>query len=216
MSSAELFTSLHTLDIKYQQRGGINCHGLLGTYDDLMLWLHQQRHCVVSPVIFLWLGNSIGNHCSRDAAALLTRIVSSEIACELRFIIGVDGCRDISQIERCYDAKNPLMQAFLTNGLRHANRLAEISLFRDEDWVCTGCYDSTERTWKYFYVAQEDLEIDLLGTRIKFVKDERILAISSAKWTECDIVSIVKKARLVVENAWKDTDDVYGKVSFSS
>ena len=216
MSSAELSTSLHTLDVKYQQRGGINCHGLLGTYDDLMLWLHQQRHCVVSPVIFLWLGNSIGNHCSRDAAALLTRIVSSEIACELRFIIGVDGCRDISQIERCYDAKNPLMQAFLTNGLRHANRLAEISLFRDEDWVCTGCYDSTERTWKYFYVAQEDLEIDLLGTRIKFVKDERILAISSAKWTECDIVSIVKKARLVVENAWKDTDDVYGKVSFSS
>ena len=210
--SEELLNSLEKLEVNFRQEGSIKCHGLLGAYDDLLPWLGQQLHGIVSPVIFLWLGNSIANYCSRDAASILTRIVSSERISELRFIIGVDGCREISQIEECYDPRNPLTRDFLMNGLRHANDLAGQSVFRGEDWACMGYYDSTDHTWKDYFVAQSDLEMKLLGTSLNFAKNERILCMRSAKWTEYDIASIARKAGLVVKNTWKDTDDVYGNL----
>ena len=217
ISSEGLVNSLESLKIKFRQEGSIKCHGLLGAYDDVLPWLEQQLHGIVSPVIFLWLGNSIANYSSRDAASILNRIVSSKITYEIRFIIGVDGCQEISQIERCYDPGNPLTRDFLMNGLRHANDLAGLSLFREEDWTCMGCYDKTDHTWKDYYVAQRNLEMNLLGTSLKFAKNERILCISSAKWTEHDVANIARKAGLVVKNTWKDTDDVYGNLSsFSS
>ncbi|KAG7006590.1 hypothetical protein G7Y79_00014g037650 [Physcia stellaris] len=210
ISSEELLNSLDRLEVKFRQGGGINCHGLLGSYDDLIPWLEQKLDRIVSPVIFFWLGNSIANYCSRDAAKILTRLVSSKITCELRFIIGADGCQELSQIERCYTPGNPLTRDFLMNGLRYANDLAGLSLFHEEDWACVGCYDSTDRTWKDYYVARRDLEMDLLGTRLTFARDERMLCIRSAKWTEYDIASIARKAGLIVKKSWKDTDNVYG------
>ena len=212
LSSKELTSSLQKLAGDFPPERGITCHGLLGTYNDLAFWLAQQLKHLLSPVLFLSLGNSIGNFSSQDASAFLAQFTSTQTKRELRFIVGVDGCQDVRQIESCYEPSNPLTRAFLMNGLEQANEVLGFYFFRGQDWACVGLFDKVDRTWKDYYVAQRDLELKIAGTCIKIAKDERILAISSAKWTECDIRKISLEAGLRLSRSWRDTDKTYGNV----
>lgn len=162
-------------------------------------------------MIFLWLRNSIGNLSAREASSFLARFVSSNAINHLQFIIGIDGCQNQSQIERCYDPTNPVTRDFLMNGLDQANKVLETSVFREGDWTCMGFFDPTDNVWKSYYVARRNVELNFAEPSIHIAKGERIFAISSAKWTQRQIEKISSGAGFWMAKAWKDEDSVYGK-----
>ena len=163
-------------------------------------------------MVILWLGNSIGNFSFQQASTFLAGFISKNAEFPLRLVIGVDGCEDVSQIENCYDPKNPLTLDFLMNGLEQANEVLGAPVFNKEDWSCVGSYNEKEHVWKDYYVAQRSIELNIAGSTIRISKDERIIAISSAKWSERQVSEISYEAGFRVSEVWRDSDQIYGSV----
>lgn len=213
LSPVGLLSSLAVLTETFPRSSCIECHGLLGSYDDFLAWLVQKPQQLKSPVILLWLGNSIGNLDASDASALLTRFGSCMVTEDLQFIIGVDGCQDQSQIERCYNPANAVTREFLMNGLDQANKVLSQSVFRKGEWTCIGFYDTMDHSWKSYYVARRDLELETAESSIMIGKGERILAIRSAKWTQCEVEQVSSAGGFRVAKTWKDDKTTYGNMS---
>ncbi|KAL8897463.1 MAG: hypothetical protein Q9207_007208 [Kuettlingeria erythrocarpa] len=209
LSPVGLLSSLAALTDTFPRSSGIACHGLLGSYDDFLLWFLQKPKQLQSHVTLLWLGNSIGNFDSTDASALLARFDACMATKDLQFIIGIDGCRDQSQIEKCYDPVHPVTRDFLMNGLDQANKVLGTSVFRKEEWTCKGFYDSTDHAWKSYYVTRRDAVLALAGSIVKVGKGERVLAIRSAKWTQREVDTVSSAAGFQVAKTWKDVDSIY-------
>ena len=191
--------------------GVIQCHGLLGTYEDGIDWLttsFRQSHSVVTT---LWLGNSIGNFSPEAATAILERFRTCSEQLSLRFIVGVDGCRDMDLMQRSYDPTSSLTRAFLSNGLIHANDVLGFAYFPNDYWTYGGSYDPTERSWKQYYVATRKHHLHLGGCSIGFGEGEPVLAIRSAKWTQHDMKRIVMAAGLKITAVWGTADQAYGE-----
>ncbi|KAL8748566.1 MAG: hypothetical protein Q9184_007214 [Pyrenodesmia sp. 2 TL-2023] len=212
LSPVGLLSSLAVLTETFPQSSRIGCHGLLGSYDDFLAWLAQKPKQLKSPVIILWLGNSIGNLDASEASAFLARFGSCIATKGLQFIIGVDGCRDQSQIERCYNPANAVTREFLMNGLDQANKVLSQSVFSKQDWTCFGFYDTMDQSWKSYYVARSDLILRSAESTIKIGKGERILAIRSAKWTQREVEKVSSAGGFRVVKTWKDDDTTYGNV----
>ncbi|KAL8920830.1 MAG: hypothetical protein Q9208_006002 [Pyrenodesmia sp. 3 TL-2023] len=210
LSPVALLSSLAVLTETFPRSSCIGCCGLLGSYDDFLAWLAQKPKQLKPPVILLWLGNSIGNLDASDASALLARFGSCMATKGLQFIIGVDGCRDPSQIERCYNPANAVTHEFLMNGLDQANKVLGQSVFRKEEWTCIGFYDTVDTSWKSYYVARRDLELESAESTISIGKGERILAIRSAKWTQNEVEKLSSAGGFRVAKTWKDGDTSYG------
>lgn len=210
LSPVGLLSSLAALTETFPRSSGIGCHGLLGSYDDFLVWFLQKPKQLQSHVTLLWLGNSIGNFNSTDASALLARFDACMATKDLQLIIGVDGCRDQSQIKKCYDPANLVTRDFLMNGLDQANKVLGTSVFREDDWACTGFYDTMDHAWKSYYVARRDVVLELAGSIVKVGRGERILAIRSAKWTQREVDNVSCAAGFQVAKTWKDENSTYG------
>lgn len=213
-SSAELSRSLTHLERTFLLGSGIECHGLLGDYEDGLSWLSEYSQNCPGPTTVLWLGNSIGNFSSNEAVAFLTQCRQRYENPDLQFLLGVDGCRDMAEIERCYDPDRPETQEFLFNGLDRANYVLAKSCFNKRDWGCQGSFDRTDNTWKQFYVAKKDLVLNAAGTSVSVAKDERILAIRSAKWSQLEVETIAERAGFQMSRCWLNEDVSYGKTLY--
>ena len=210
-SYAELSRSLKLLRRTFLPGSGIECHGLLGDYEDGLLWLSDYSQNCPGPMTVLWLGNSIGNFSSNVAVTFLDRFRQSHENAGLLFIVGVDGCRDLGEIERCYHPDRPATRQFLINGLDRANYVLGESCFHKQDWDCQGSYDTNENSWNQYYVAKKDLVLNAAGKSIAIAKDERILAIKSAKWSRSDVKIIAELAGFQMTTCWLNEDFSYGK-----
>lgn len=210
-SSAELSRSLTHLKRTFLPGSGIECHGLLGDYEDGLSWLSETSKNCPGPTTVLWLGNSIGNFSSSGAVAFLAHFRQRYKNPNLQFIVGVDGCRDMAEIERCYHPDRPETRHFLLNGLDRANSVLATSCFHRRDWGCQGSFDSSDNSWQQFYVARRDLVLDVAGTSIAVAKDERILAIRSAKWSQLEVETIAERAGFQMTRSWLNEDLSYGK-----
>ena len=214
VSPAELTHSLKRLKKQYPSGSIIQCHGLLGTYDDGVAWLSRQSKEAVSALTILWLGNSIGNFSPKAASAGLERFCCVGKQLELQFIVGVDSCRDLGLMSRGYDPTKGRTRTFLLNGLSHANEILNVPCFSDNGWTCSGSYDPTEKSWKQYYVAKTRTELGLGSSCICVDAGEQVLAIRSAKWSESDVCRISKAAGLKVGAIWRTDNHDYGMSPF--
>ena len=159
VSPAELRRSLWKLTEEYSLGSRIQCHGLLGTYDDGVAWLSRQCKQFISALTILWPGNSIGIVSLKAASAGFERFCFCSRMMDLQFVIGVDNCRDLNLMSRSYDPTNNRTRMFLLNGLSHADGLLNTACFSDSEWTCSGSYDPIERSWKQYYVARHSSDL---------------------------------------------------------
>ncbi|KAL8730728.1 MAG: hypothetical protein Q9181_004566 [Wetmoreana brouardii] len=217
VSPEQLARSLTALRRSFSPQGRIQCQGLLGTYDDGLAWLVGKPKQTMSAVTILWLGNSMGNLGRAAAVSVLEGFRLGSTKFDLRFVIGIDSCRDLDLIRRCYDPSTDLTQRFLLNGLRHANRINGTESFREDEWTCGGSYGVTERSWSQYYIAKKDNCILFGSCMFHFKKGEKVLATRSAKWGDDDMSRISKAAGLQISTSWKTAGNDYGIVfSYSS
>lgn len=190
--------------------------GLLGTYEDCILWLNQPENLNgLSSITFLWMGNSIANfpHHS-DASAFLGRFRE---ACQLSrincsFILSTDICDRSSRMNEAYNLDKPELQAWLSNGLKHANTALGGKVFRFEDWKIITEFDPQEHNLNTYYTALFDIKLNLKsvkGKPIVFSKGTRIPIITSGKWSEEIMGEICVDAGFRIQQRWKDDSRVY-------
>ena len=82
----------------------VRCRGLLGTYDDGLMWL-QQGNIASRPRVVLSLGSTLGSFARPEAAKFLRGVsraidhaVDGAISSDPLMIIGVDGCKGAERV----------------------------------------------------------------------------------------------------------------------
>ncbi|KAF9883884.1 hypothetical protein FE257_002678 [Aspergillus nanangensis] len=211
-----LTDSLRELSRELGTIRSISITGLWGTYEDCVTWISSQvglESLGMSTVTFLWMGNSVSNMDHHaDASALLTHLKhacqSSSLDCQ--FLIAADACEDIKKIHDAYDTRHPTLQAFISNGLAHANGVLGHKVFCLEDWSCVSEFYPHESKLEVYYCARRDMNVDLgNGGTYHIQNGERVRAITSGKWRKALMIEVASAAGLQMNHAWGDSSGVY-------
>ncbi|OTB00076.1 hypothetical protein M426DRAFT_244532 [Hypoxylon sp. CI-4A] len=184
----------------------VQCHGLLGTYDDGREWLKQpqiasRRKCVLS------LGSSIGNF-HRDEAASFLRGFADVLQPADSFLIGLDSCTDPSKVYHAYNDRHGITHRFILNGLVHANEVLGHKEFDLDDWQVIGeyVYDIEGGRHQAFYSPVRDTVV--LGETIK--AHERVQVEQSLKYSKEGCDNLWRAAGMIEANRWMTGDEDYG------
>ena len=138
----------------------VNCHGLLGTYEDGLEWLKSPKTSK-KPTCIMSLGSSIGNLSRQEAAEFLKSFALILDSTRKDFmIISIDGCLDARKVYQAYNDRNGLTHLFYRNALTHANKLLGKEAFKQDDWNVVGEYDTTAGRHQAFFVPIRDIKID--------------------------------------------------------
>ncbi len=208
LSRSELqgcISSLSDLSLKH-----VGCYGLLGTYDDAQTWL-QTPDVVERPKCILSLGSSIGNMPSSEAGSFLAGFsetlrrqkasVSPQYQrSESSMIIGIDPCKDETQVRKAYNDPSKLNAKFVLNSLARANDILGYTAFEPKDWEVHGEWvDDGYHQWlvPLSEVAFEDTVIKA---------GERVHIVQSQKYSAEERSLLWKKAGLKEVHGWPSQD----------
>ena len=169
----------------------VQCHGLLGTYDDGLAWLQssenqQRKKCI------MWLGSSLGNF-TRPEAANFLKSFSKILGGQDAMLIGVDACQDKDKVYHAYNDKEGITHEFVRNGLNQANRLLGKDVFKQDNWEVVGEYDEAHGRHQAFYCALTDLDIEdvhiTAGERIRVEESYKYSLLQSSQlWQGAGLV----------------------------
>ncbi|CCU74737.1 hypothetical protein BGHDH14_bgh02375 [Blumeria hordei DH14] len=172
----------------------VKCHGLYGTYDDVLQWL-MKPEIMTRPKCILWLGSSLGNF-ERNEASIFLQKFSKILQPADSMLIGVDGTCNGAKILR-----------FILNGLLHANNILGKVLFDLSDWRVIGEYvhDDDGGRHQAFCVPKRDLQFEDI-----FIQEgERILIEKSLKYPDEEAAKLWKDSGLVENNRWSASSTTY-------
>ena len=206
LSKPELERTLSAVPEEYQY---VQCHGLLGTYDDALEWLNRPelQH---RPKCILTLGSSIGNFGRQEAANFLGSFANT-LGSNDCMIVGLDACHNKQKVFSAYNDRHGKTHDFIRNGLVHANRLLGKAVFKLEDWKVIGEFDEPARRHQAFYTPIKDLVID--GVYIK--AGEKIRIEESHKYSAVQSSELWQAAGLLERASFGNSIDDYRKVPFS-
>ncbi|KAI1181189.1 histidine-specific methyltransferase [Nemania sp. FL0916] len=195
----------------------ITITGLLGTYDDSLIWLSSLKgHQACQSATILWLGNSICNMSTQEEASIFLERFSAacrhaDLAC--RFVVSTDICQNEDKIMDAYDLDKPEMQSFIFNALDSANAALGYEALSAADWVPTSWLDNYEHTLHFYLTAKRDVHVPLrfsmgIGT-VTIRKGERMHVIPTGKWSEDVMSSVCERAGFQIQQRWKDISGDY-------
>lgn len=182
--------------------------GLLGTYDDSLLWAQSNIRTDL-PKLFFWLGSSIGNMIRSEAATFLKSV--QEIAMNHRdlFICGIDRRNDPAKVRLAYDDSEGLTRLFIMNGLDHANAILGKSVFDLRRFEYVSIVNEREGRHEAYYKSLEDQELDVQGSKMYLEKDEWINVEYSYKYSAEEVKTLVNAIGLHLMGKWTDSQNLY-------
>ncbi|KAJ5134387.1 N-methyltransferase [Penicillium atrosanguineum] len=209
VSRSSLRSSIRELVGLFPWNPKTKIHGLLGTYEDCISWLHSQND-QKSPVTLLWLGNSIANFTPSEASNLIERFFRAGQASTVpvQMIAGIDGCQRQDEIVESYE--NEKSRNFILNGLDFANNLLGTKTFLIQDWDFCGQWNVKEWMHESFYVARRDLCLNIEEEQFRIRSGERVRAIRSGKWPLFKVADICAAANTSIANTWSNQEGSYG------
>jgi uncharacterized SAM-dependent methyltransferase len=183
----------------------ITFNGLLGMYEDCILWVEQKRSYV--GISYLCLGNSNANFSREEATAIIPQFLqSSSRSRPMRTIITVDGCRDEARISCAYDMPDGLSRYFVLNSLSHSTQILDAEVCDSEGWafggqwsegiVCTGTF-MLLRKRRHSKAGKETFSIN---------QGDRIRAVRCGKWTKGTVAEICREAGIEMVQSWVDQE----------
>ncbi|KZF23160.1 hypothetical protein L228DRAFT_237753 [Xylona heveae TC161] len=182
----------------------VKCCGLLGTYDDGLVWLQKQENAN-KPKAILSLGSSVGNFSHGEAGDFLRRfaLTMGEKDCML---LGLDACVNSSRVYHAYNDRHGLTHQFILNGLNHANQVLGKEIFRVEDWQVIGEFDEAARRHQAFVSPRKDVSIE----QIQIKAGERLRIEESYKYPREIREKLFDHAGLCERATWTNDDGDYG------
>jgi EasF-like predicted methyltransferase len=196
----------------------VKCYGLHGTYDDGLEWLnapenHSKPKCILS------LGSSIGNFNRDEAAEFLSGFADSVLQPgngDL-MVVGLDACKNPEKVWTAYNDPKGVTEAFIMNGLLHANELLGKDHFRLGDWKYIGEYNNDAGCHQAYYSPLRDVHVQ----NIKFMTGEKVRVEESYKYSVAESARLWDASGLVENARWNSrsgeyrTYPAYGRVLMS-
>lgn len=186
----------------------VQCHGLLGTYDEGFDWLKQPENAH-RPKTILSLGSSIGNF-SRDEAAEFLSQFSKVLDSNDTLLLGVDACTDADKVYHAYNDREGLTHEFILTGLKQANKLLGYEAFDISKWKVIGQYNKENDRHEAFVSPTEDVTVE--GVLIR--AGERVRIEESYKYNINQSERLWSDAGLTEGAKWANSKGDYGKHTF--
>ncbi|KIW67466.1 hypothetical protein, variant [Phialophora macrospora] len=194
LSRAELERTLRAVSLGTFDH--VRCHGLLGTYNDGLVWL-QQYNIASRPRVVLSLGSTLGSFTRPEAAKFLRgfatavdHAVNGAIRSEPLMIIGVDGCKRAERVWPAYNDTDARNDQFIRNALDHANQILGKDIFHQDEWDRQGEWNEELGRHEQFLVPRADIWFE--GRCLK--AGEKIFVVASHKYDD--------KSRETLEGCW--------------
>lgn len=163
------------------------------------------------PTLFAFLGSTIGNFDSGDAAALLRRVRSAMSHADF-FLLGADLLKDPARIEQAYNDPRGVTAEFNRNVLRVLNRELGAD-FEVESFSHYAPYVADQRRVEMHLVAASDQLVTLPGIgRVRFAAGESIRTEICCKYDRKQIEDLLGGADFAIERWWEDAADPYALV----
>ncbi|CAO1621803.1 unnamed protein product [Parajaminaea phylloscopi] len=189
--------------------GKLTVSGLWATYDQGLAHigagdLDQDTSGQRSARSLLWLGSSIGNFERRDAAEFLKGMADKAMRAGDKILVGIDRRNAPRDIELAYNDPKGVTEAFIMNGLKHADRIlggqgvldASKFEYRDRYNVVEGRHES-------YYRSRVEQTLSLPdGTSVSLEAGELIHIERSYKYSEREVLDALDHAGLRLVQKW--------------
>lgn len=163
------------------------------------------------PVLYAFLGSTIGNFTPEGASALLRR-VASEMRDRDTFVMGVDLRKDPARLEAAYNDSRGVTAEFNLNVLHVLNGEAganfDVTAFRHRAIYST---DAHRIEMHLVSTREQDVEIPGIGT-ISFDEGESIRTEISCKYDRESVQELFSKSGLRMMKWETDPDELYALV----
>jgi len=174
--------------------------------------LELPRH-VARPVLFAFLGSTIGNFAPGEAAALLRRVRAEmrPSACD-RLLVGVDLRKDMRVVEAAYNDAQGVTAEFNRNMLRVLNRELGAG-FDPALFAHRAFYAEREHRIEMHLVAERAHEVDVPGIgAVPFRAGESIRTEISCKYDRPSVAALLAGAGLALEQWIADDASTFALV----
>ena len=165
-----------------------------------------------SPVLYLFLGSSIGNFSENEAVTLLSQI-SQKLNDEDHFLIGMDRTKDKGVLEQAYDDSEGVTSEFNINVLRVLNSNLGCN-FNINNFKHQAIYNDVESQIEMYLISRAEQEINFpsLNRSIFLKKGEKILTEVSRKYSKESIKSLLKKSGLIEVKHFEPKNEYFSLV----
>jgi len=178
----------------------VKVSALHGTYDDGKEWLASQP----GPKCILWLGSSIGNETRESACKFLKSFKETALSSGDLMVIGVDRRNNSERVWRAYNDEGTVTENFELNGLAHANRIMDCTIFQSGVWEYVGKYDEVRGCHEAFFQPKRDVSLPNGFGVIR--KGEKIHIESSYKYSLEEADQLFDNAGLVPRALWTENE----------
>ncbi len=161
------------------------------------------------PVLFAFLGSSIGNF-ERDEAPTFLQRISAMLKPTDRLLVGIDLRKDRATLERAYDDAQGITARFNLNLLRRINR--ELGgTFDLHQFTHRARYDETAGRIEMHLVSRAAQEVAVmdLPAQFTFAAGETIHTENAYKYSPAEMTALLAAAGLVAEQRWLDAAQRY-------
>lgn len=158
-----------------------------------------------SPVLYAFLGSTIGNFEERDATALLGDVRAAMRPVD-RFLLGFDLVKDAQRLHDAYNDTAGVTAEFNRNVLHVINRELGAA-FEPDAFAHVAFYDRERRRIEMHLAATRPMRVIVPGIgAVTFREGERLMTEISGKYDEQSVGGLLRAAGLKVERWLSDGD----------
>jgi EasF-like predicted methyltransferase len=168
----------------------ISYHGLFGTYKSGLHHvskMQKQRDVDQAPYLFMWLGASIANLTMNDTIDMINSIAEVMLDGDL-ILVGIDGWTSDEIFNAAYNPADKLV----LNTLMNANEILGQDVFDMSKFVYSSQFNRLVGRNECCCMASEAIELKYDGEIARLEQGERILVVPSYKYTDEQVINIVK------------------------
>ena len=149
------------------------------------------------PVLFMFIGSSIGNFTEQESIKLLSN-VANKMTSDDHFLIGMDRVKDKNIFEQAYDDREGVTAKFNLNVLTVLNKDLGAN-FNLDNFSHEAVYNENEQQIEMYLISNSDQQVHFvdLNETLHFERGEKILTEISRKYSKESIHRLLEKSGLV-------------------
>ncbi|KAF9540046.1 hypothetical protein EC957_004677 [Mortierella hygrophila] len=168
----------------------VKCRGLFGTYNNALhhvAKLRQRSDVERSPCVLMWLGSGIENLTVEGASRMVKSIADVMVDGDM-ILVGMDGWTSDEYINAAYEPADKLV----LNTLLNANEILGHSVFDRDKFVYSTQVNRLDGRNECCCMSSEAIELSYGGETVRMEQGERILVVPSYKYTDEQVLAMVK------------------------
>lgn len=164
------------------------------------------------PVLYIFIGNSIGNFAEQEAITLLNR-VAQKMNPEDHFLIGFDRVKDRRVLERAYDDLEGVTSKFNLNMLKVLNEKLHAD-FNLGQFYHQAIYNDRDEQIEMYLVSKQPQTISFpaLNETIHMQENEKILTEISCKYTKSSLRQLLADSGLTEQAHFAPSNEYFSLV----